>query len=661
MSVATALAGKHLDRVHAIIDGTGKCSSPPADDRVARSWLRCAKDYGLSPLGNYEVDILAREQLVQRQQKLAEVLTTARVEMSNLYQQLAGSGFAVLLADADGVVLDCNGDTTFTDKGAKTGLVAGAVWAESQQGTNGMGTCLIEKRPLVVHQLDHFLFRNIGLTCSAAPIFDPQGELVAVLDASSDSRLAQQHTLALVNMSAQTIENRIFLNCFRNEFIVRFHSRPEFVGTLGEGQIAIGRDGQVLAANRSALFQLGFQANHELIGLEINRVFNLSLGALIDQSARSWTTPLPIFEARRGNRFFAVTQQPENMVTTNVASPARRSRPTVCSWRNSTSVQLDDLALSDSRIIESVRKAKRVLGSDIPILILGETGTGKELFAKAIHNSAEDGEAKPFVAVNCASLPESLIESELFGYKSGAFTGASREGRRGRILQANGGTLFLDEIGDMPLQLQARLLRVLEEREVSPLGAENAVKVEFRLICATHRDLLELIDKGQFREDLYYRVQGISLLLPALRDRTDKRALIRSILASEAQFSAVPDIEEEALAVMENYEWPGNIRQLRNALRAALVLHEGTLIRTRDLPREIFKSGARPLKDEAVAAESAEEQAALNPLQLAEKHALIQGLERHRWKVTSLARELDISRNTLYRKMRRLGIKDLAR
>lgn len=661
MNVATALAGRHLDRVHAIIDGTGKCPSPPADDRVARSWLRCAKEYGLSPLGTYEVDILAREQLLQGQQKLAEVLATARVEMANLYQQLAGSGFAVLLANADGVVLDCIGDAAFTDKGSKTGLVAGAVWTERQQGTNGMGTCLIERRPLVVHQLDHFLFRNTRLTCSAAPIFDPKGEMVAVLDASSDSRLAQQHTLALVNMSAQTIENRIFLNCFRNEFIVRFHSRPEFVGTLGEGQIAIGRDGQVIAANRSALFQLGFHANHELVGLAINRVFNLSLGSLIDQSARNWTTPLPIFEARHGNRFFAVTQQPENMSTISVAAPVRRARPTAGAWRNSAAVQLDDLALSDTRIIESVRKAKRVLGSDIPILILGETGTGKELFAKAIHNSGEGGEDKPFVAVNCASLPESLIESELFGYKSGAFTGASREGRRGRILQANGGTLFLDEIGDMPLQLQARLLRVLEEREVSPLGSENAVKVEFRLICATHRDLLELIDKGQFREDLYYRVQGISLVLPALRDRTDKRALIRSILASEAQFSAVPELEEEALAILENYEWPGNIRQLRNALRAALALHDGTLIRTRDLPREISRGGTRPLKDAAVATESAEEQALLNPLQLAERQALIQGLERHRWKVTSLARELDISRNTLYRKMRRLGIKDLAR
>jgi transcriptional regulator of acetoin/glycerol metabolism len=661
MGVSTALADRHFDRIHAIIDGTGKCVSPPSDDRVTRSWMRCATEYGLTPLGAYQVDVRPRKELLQRQEKLQQVLTTAQVEMANLYQQLAGSGFAVLLADADGVVMDCIGDSAFTDKAFETGIFAGAVWSESQQGTNGMGTCLIEKRPMVVHQLDHFLFRNTGLTCSASPIFGPAGEIIAVLDASSDSRLAQQHTLALVNMSAQTIENRIFINCYKNEFVVRFHSRPEFVGTLGEGQVAISQDGQVIAANRSALFQLGFQDRHELVGLGINQVFTLSLGALIDQSARNWTTPAPIFEARHGNRFFAVTQQPENLSVSVGTGSIRRSRPVPCPQRNAGAIRLDDLALSDSRITENIHRAKRALGSDIPVLLLGETGTGKELFAKAIHNSAPGGDGKPFVAVNCASLPESLIESELFGYKPGAFTGASREGRRGRILQANGGTLFLDEIGDMPLQLQARLLRVLEEREVCPLGSESSVTVEFRLICATHRDLLDVIAQGQFREDLYYRVQGITLLLPALRDRTDKRELIRSILASEARPSAVPEIDEDALLALENYSWPGNIRQLRNALRAALALNDGALIRSRDLPSEIATFRGRSAVATTQGPDAAEGRVALNPLQSAERDVLIQGLERHRWKVTGLARELDISRNTLYRKMRRLGIKDLAR
>lgn len=662
MTVVTASAARHVDHIHAIVAGTALAGMPAPDSRVARSWVRCAEEYGLSPGQDYKIEVIERQHLLARQQELAEVLTTARVEMSNLYQQLAGSGFAVLLADADGIVLDCIGDVEFTNKAFKTGIMAGAVWSERRQGTNGMGTCLFEKRPLVIHQLDHFLVKNIELTCSAAPIFDPSGELIAVLDASSDSQRAQQHTLALVNMSAQTIENRIFLSRFKNKFIVRFHSRPEFVGTLGEGEIAIDEDGRVIAGNRSALFQLGFSENRELVGREIEEVFNLSLGVLIDQSARSWTTPLPIFEARHGNRFFAVTQQPEYMISTSITENVQRPRTAVSPRRNFSSVQLEDLALSDPRITENIRRANRVLGSDIPVLLLGETGTGKELFAKAIHNSGEGGGDKPFVAVNCASLPESLIESELFGYKSGAFTGASREGRRGKIMQANGGTLFLDEIGDMPLQLQARLLRVLEEREVSPLGSEIAVKVDFKLICATHRDLLELISNGQFREDLYYRVQGITLFLPALRERTDKRSLILSVLASEAEHMAAPRIEDEALSLMEHHDWPGNIRQLRNTLRAALALYDGAMIRVRDLPREIVGAKPVPPNTKQPAMPSLPEPPeGLNPLQTAEREALIHGLEKHRWKVTSLARELNLSRNTLYRKMRKLDIKDPGR
>lgn len=210
----------------------------------------------------------------------------------------------------------------------------------------------------------------------------------------------------------------------------------------------------MLAANRSALFQLGFRVREEIVGKGIQEVFNLSFTSLIDQSARSWTTPMPIYEARHGHRFFAVTQQPENLVSSSFPGTSRRSRLYPTSSRGLPTLQLDDLNLGDTKMAENVRRAKRVLGCDIPVLIHGETGTGKELFAKAIHN-ADDGQHKPFVAVNCASLPESLIESELFGYKSGAFTGASREGRRGKILQASGGTLFLDEIGDMPLPLQA--------------------------------------------------------------------------------------------------------------------------------------------------------------------------------------------------------------
>src|ERR1700674_13316 len=653
MTVSTS---KHVDYVHSVIRTDALSGIVPSENKIWQSWVRCVRDYGLDPASRREVVVVDNAQLLAVQERMAELLATAKIEMTNLYQQLAGSGFAVLLTDPDGIVLHCVGDPDFTASASKTGILPGAVWTERLQGTNGMGTCLFERRPLVIHRDEHFLARNIGLTCSAVPIVDPHGELLAILDASSQSHLGQQHTLVLVNMSGQTIENRIFLHQFRNSFIVRFHSRPEFVCTLGEGELAVGEDGKVQAANRSALFQLGFHSHEEIEDKSIAEVFNLTLGDLIDQSAKRWSNPLPIHEARHGNRYFAITQRPENMV--QVVNPGAVSRVKMRqeSARSHPLIQLQDLDHGDGKMAENIHRAKRIIGNDIPVLIYGETGTGKELFARAVHNSSS-GRHKPFVAVNCASLPEALIESELFGYKSGAFTGASREGRRGKILQANGGTLFLDEIGDMSLPLQARLLRVLEEREVSPLGAETSVKVDFRLISATHRDLLELIAKGEFREDLYYRLQGIKVSLPPLRSRTDKRNLIRHILASESAAGQPIDIDEEAMRLLENYAWPGNVRQLRNALRAALALRDGERIMARDLPEEITAT-RQPLSAAATIAQTGDCSRSLNPLESAERAALMEGLARQRWKITHLARELQVSRNTLYRKMKRLDIKD---
>jgi transcriptional regulator of acetoin/glycerol metabolism len=296
----------------------------------------------------------------------------------------------------------------------------------------------------------------------------------------------------------------------------------------------------------------------------------------------------------------------------------------------------------------NVRCVLRVINRGIPILICGETGSGKDLFAKAIH-AASSRASGPFVAVNCASLPETLIESELFGYKSGAFTGASREGRRGKIIQASGGTLFLDEIGDMPLALQARLLRVLEEWEVVPLGGEVPVAVDIQLISATHRDLQAMVKRGEFREDLYYRLQGIMLSLPPLRERTDRRALIALTLREEAAGEEV-SVEPEAMKLLECYEWPGNVRQLRNVLRTALALSDAKVIRCSDLPEELRKASGQPVKAASLP------EAGLNSLEAAERSALIQALEQHRWNISSLALELKTSRNTLYRKMKRLSI-----
>ncbi|HSS47185.1 MAG TPA: sigma-54-dependent Fis family transcriptional regulator [Burkholderiales bacterium] len=637
----------HAKFIHSVLKGAVKID----DERITRSWRRCIDDYHLDPASTRDPVVVDRSELIERQERMADVLSIAKIEMTNLYQQLAGSGYAIMLTDVDGVLLNYFGDPEFTHTASKTGLMLGAVWSEQYQGTNGMGTCLLEKKPLIVHHREHFLARNIGLTCSAAPIFDHSGKLLAVLDASGESRLAQQHTLVLVNMSAQMIENRAFLSSFSRDYIVRFHSRPEFVGTLGEGAIAFTGEGRVLAANHSALFQLGYQEPRDAVGKDIGELFNTSLHSLVELSARNSFHPMPIFEARRGSRFFAVAQQPEGAkpLAPLVATVVRGLRKTTRS-NAATTPLLDELAFGDPLLEKNIGAAKRILSRDVALLLYGETGTGKEMFAKALHYSSNRAD-KPFVAINCASIPETLIESELFGYKAGAFTGASREGQRGKIFQANGGTLFLDEIGDMPIQLQARLLRVLEEREILPLGGEVPVKVDIRLISATHSNLADKIIKGEFRQDLYYRLHGLCLTLPPLRERTDKCELIKHILAAENPDDQYVEIDDAALGQLEHYLWPGNIRQLRNVLRTVLALREGDVITVKDLPQEIVGCRSHARENGAAAA-------ALNPLESAERDALVRELGNHHWNITSVARQLKISRNTLYRKMQRLNIKD---
>jgi transcriptional regulator of acetoin/glycerol metabolism len=289
------------------------------------------------------------------------------------------------------------------------------------------------------------------------------------------------------------------------------------------------------------------------------------------------------------------------------------------------------------------------------VLLCGETGTGKEMFARALHFSGPRAD-KPFIAINCASIPETLIESELFGYKQGAFTGANREGQRGKILQANGGTLFLDEIGDMPFQLQARLLRVLAEREILPLGSDVAQKVDIRLVSATHCDLTEKIAAGEFREDLYYRLQGLTLTMPALRNRQDKRKLIEHILKLEWGGQPCIDIDKAALDALCDYAWPGNIRQLRNVLRTMIALCDDTRLTVNDLPQGFSNRGAPPMQK--ISGDHHAQTIALDPLDQAERDVLMRELDLQRWNITNVSRKLKMSRNTLYRKMQKLGIKD---
>src|SRR5882757_6495588 len=318
-------------------------------------------------------------------------------------------------------------------------------------------------------------------------------------------------------------------------------------------------------------------------------------------------------------------------------------------------LSLEDLAGEDPQMLRNVRSAYRIADSGVSVLIQGPTGSGKEAFAHAMHLVSRRAE-RPFVAVNCAAIPETLIESELFGYKSGAFTGARKEGMRGKILQSAGGTLFLDEIGDMPLALQTRLLRVLEEQEIVPLGSETAIKVDLHVLAASHRNLREMIANGTFREDLYYRLNGITLELPALRDRADKERVIHHALAAETGNGRPAAIEMDASQRLLAYPWPGNVRELRNVIRTALAICEGGVVRGIDLPREIRESESNIGPSMVPMPAVGETSSPVNPLKAAERAALVRVISECHGNMTRVAAQLGMSRNTLYRRMKRHAI-----
>jgi transcriptional regulator of acetoin/glycerol metabolism len=639
----------------------------PTSESVAQSWARCINEFQLDPSRFVTPPVLTQYELSARREALGDLIACSKLEMTTLYQQLADPELAVVLVDSGGVIVHQVSSVPFAEAVADDGFRVGALWSEREAGTNGMGTCLAERDCIAVCQHEHFYPRYTSLTCSAAPIFDDSGEIAGVLDVTSRSKLLQQHSLVLVGMSRQMIENRLLDARYRHANMIHFHSRPEFVGTLHGGKLAVADDSTVLAANRSALFQLGFRSLSELRGRRIEEAFNASLEDMIARSIRGSFHPVTVYSANATNRFFLVAQTPQNsagrVTRVLVTDPAARgSAPD----KRAPSPKLDAIAhleFGDPRMASQIQLAARVIQRKIPIVLRGQTGSGKEVFAQALHSISPHADG-PFVPVNCASLPENLIESELFGYRAGAFTGAQREGRRGKIVQANGGTLFLDEIGDMPLVLQARLLRVIEEHEVTPLGAETTVKVNFQLISASHRNLLELVRSGLFREDLYYRLKGVELNLPALRDRLDKLPLIHHLLANETDDP--PELSPEAEHALLTYAWPGNIRQLRHVLQMAIALCDGQPIRCEDLPPEITQRAAAVDMPTALRLASADMDAhladdadisALNAIQLNERETVLSLLDEHRWNVSNVAKALGISRNTLYRKMRRLHIR----
>lgn len=652
----------HIEKVYSAVAQSNGALTDSVDASVLCSWQRSMNQHGIDPAAAAQVRILTEREFRERAEIVDEFLRIARPGVRDLFSQVAPLGYCALLCDRNVTTLDWLGDDKQAREWKKAGLYLGSIWAEDEEGTCAVGTCLVEKRPITIHKGEHFRVVNAGLTCSAAPIFDPFGGMLGLVDISAlrspDSKDSQYLALQLVKQAARLIESAYFFNQFEDQWVLSVCNNREMAEVTKNCLFSLNGDGTILAADQTARKQFDDGLCHPLIGRDIGDVFDIQFDKLLELAGKSdmvW----PVRTVTNGARYFVSLRSPQAINVKSVKEHEVKTGkaellevPAV-----GEPLSLAYLAGDDQRLREIVSRIERVLDKNIPVLLNGETGTGKEVFARAIHQASNRAD-KPFVAINCASIPESLIESELFGYEPGAFTGARSKGMKGKIEQANGGTLFLDEIGDMPASLQPRLLRVLSEKEITPLGGSGSLPLDLQVICATHRSIREMLDEGTFREDLYYRLNGISVVLPPLRQRTDLLRLIKTVLAIEAgtQIGAI-SIEKTALTILARYDWPGNIRQLRNVLRYTLAMSNGETITPADLPEEVADEKINVLQPPIKLPEytmrepESSSKSSLSAMEQLEKTAILDSLSRNQWQVARAAKEIGFGRTTLYRKM----------
>jgi sigma-54 dependent transcriptional regulator, acetoin dehydrogenase operon transcriptional activator AcoR len=648
----------------------------PADqaDLIGQSHRR-SRSYGITAHAEPDFSSPSRGLLDDALDENRFLFQHAAPVMETLYDQIVNTHSMVLLTSSRGMVLHSLGDTDFLEKASRVALTPGMDWSEQNKGTNAIGTALTEQEALTVHGSQHFMNANKTLTCSCAPIFDPYGQVIGALDVTGDHRSFHQHTLALVRMSAQMIENHMFADIFPKAIRIHFHTRSEFLGTLVEGIAVFSPEGRFISANRSAQFQIGLpfaslkaHTFSSLFGIPVSVLGELFGGTITNPKQLCLHNGVTVWARAKIKAPSAWLAHPSE----SADHPVQASGPTSSPTPKQTTVKrtqlssLQYLDTGDPQVSAVIHKLRRVSGRDIPVMILGETGTGKDLLAQAIHGDS-DRAGQPFVSLNCASIPDTLIESELFGYEDGAFTGARKKGSLGKIQQANGGTLFLDEIGDMPKHLQARLLRVLQERKVNPLGSSKEVDVDVAVISATHKNLKEMIARGDFREDLYYRLNGLVVRLPALRDRTDFQLVVNKILKALCENSTKVTISPPVMDVLRRFHWPGNFRQLHNLLRTAVVmvgcegqidmshlpddfLEELEVGQTPHVPPEVLEAIALAKPTAAPAANPSSPELEGHRLQDVALSAMANMLRLHKGNVSAAAKALGVSRNTIYRK-----------
>jgi transcriptional regulator of acetoin/glycerol metabolism len=615
---------------------------------IVQSWQRC-RESGLTHNSKPNIERLSGGSLSSLLDEHHRLLTTTHNEVLPYYENLLfNSKSQVMLADHQGYVLENWGDQRFKRDNQEI-FTPGSDWQESTLGTNAIGTALKTGNIVQIERDEHFLISNRFMTGSAAPIFGINREMLGVIDISTDTYLPESHTLGLVKIMSQAVENQLITSHFKSEyFILRFNTSIENIDSQWSGLIVFDENGLVISANHRAEIMLGC----DLKLVNISHLFMINVSQLVNQP-EGFQVPLVTTQQCRvhGIVHKPVQAKPRALDFRTEIKPENSARHV----SDQHKFLLDELNLGDPVIEKAVAQSKRIINKDIPILISGETGVGKEVFVKAMHYSSLRSKQN-LITVNCAAIPQELVESELFGYEKGAFTGSSSKGYIGLIRKADKGTLFLDEIGDMPLNVQARLLRVLQERRVNPLGSTESYPVDFKLVSATNCNLKESVAAGTFRQDLYYRVSGLNIELPALRHRHDRHKLIQFLLNYYAENKQSAGITERAMESFYRHPWPGNIRQLVSVIKIAQAMSDNEAIDFEHLPDDFFiDMEAGESHDQPLISRPENKSSAGNTdLNTANIVALYQSLNCN---ISKTAAQLSVSRNTVYKRLRESGFK----
>jgi transcriptional regulator of acetoin/glycerol metabolism len=631
----------------------GRSDDPRLNRQIVDSWRRCQLAE-VDPVKGVCENIAPVNQIEYRSEQL---LALAKPIMDTLYHCLQGSEFVIVLIDRDGYVLKIIGGLKELKQADRLRFGPGANWAEECVGTNAIGTALALGHPVQVTGTEHYCESHHLWTCSAAPIRKQNGEIIGFLDISGPRERATAHQLGLIVAAAHAIEERIVLDesCCQLYDVNKY--LEAILNSVSDGIVAVNGQGLITGINKVAA--RGFQCSPtELVGKSINaftrhrgRLQNFFTSKAAGRSEEEISLKMPggrrsyiakacpVFNEKNDNKGFVLT-----------FSPAPKTFPHPhASKETATKFSFFDIIGESSAIRQSMEKAKRVAQGPSTILILGESGTGKELFAQAIHN-ASDYKFGPFVSVNCGAIPRELIQSELFGYEEGSFTGAKQGGSAGKFVSANGGTLFLDEIGEMPLEMQINLLRVVEEEAVVPVGGKSAIPIHVRIIAATNRSLFDEVSKGNFREDLYYRLNVISIALPPLRAREGDIDLLANYFVKKISRKIgknINAINPDVTRTFERYHWPGNIRELANAIEYAVNISPDEHLNKENLPP--YLRNIRPEKPRSAAER-------IMTLSALEKDAIKKALLFYNGNMTKTSKALGIGRNTLYAKMKKYNI-----